>query len=185
MSVRAALRLTIGLKIFGIAVGLLVLMSAVAWVNLHMTRTVDAQLVVVDEHYVPAVITLAQAHIHKLEESSTSRRLASALLRAERPEADPRSVHRFRRAMEPWALEALAFLGASELADAVEEARRNEPAGPLVRELPSVDVLGLARDPAKLAAAKEKAMTARTSALFDAVAFARDFERVLLAAAGR
>jgi nitrogen fixation/metabolism regulation signal transduction histidine kinase len=80
MTVRSALRLTIGLKIFGIAVGLLILMGAVAWINLRMTRTVDAQLVVVDSHYVPAVITLAQAHIHKLEESSTSRRLAGALL---------------------------------------------------------------------------------------------------------
>jgi len=80
MSVRSAIRLTIGVKIFGIAVGLLVLMGAVAWINLHMTRTVDAQLVVVDKHYVPALITLAQAHIHKLDESSTSRRLAAALL---------------------------------------------------------------------------------------------------------
>ena len=43
MSVRGAIRMTIGVKIFGIAVGLLVLMGAVAWINLHMTRTVDAQ----------------------------------------------------------------------------------------------------------------------------------------------
>ena len=86
MSIRGAVRLTIGLKIFGIAVGLLVLMGAVAWINLRMTRTVDAQLVVVDKHYVPAVITLAQAHIHKLEESSTSRRLAAALLDGDKTE---------------------------------------------------------------------------------------------------
>ena len=86
MSIRGAVRLTIGLKIFGIAVGLLVLMGAVAWINLRMTRTVDAQLVVVDKHYVPAVITLAQAHIHKLEESTTSRRLAAALLDGDKTE---------------------------------------------------------------------------------------------------
>src|ERR1041384_4330902 len=61
-------------------------MGAVAWINLPMTRTVDAQLVVVDKHYVPAVITLAQAHIHKLEESSTSRRLAAALLDGDKTE---------------------------------------------------------------------------------------------------
>jgi predicted O-linked N-acetylglucosamine transferase (SPINDLY family) len=46
-------------------------------------------------------------------------------------------------------------------------------------------VASLARDPAKLVAAKEKARAARGSALFDAQAFARDFERLLLTAAGR
>jgi hypothetical protein len=70
-------------------------------------------------------------------------RYAQALLRAERPEPDPRSIHRFRRATEPWALDALAFLGASELAPAVEEARRKEPAEPLLRG----DELGLEPGP--------------------------------------
>lgn len=74
------MRVTIGIKIFGVAVALLLLMGAVAWMNLRMTRTVDAQLVVIDKNYFPAVIGLAQAHIHKLEESSTSRRLVAALL---------------------------------------------------------------------------------------------------------
>lgn len=46
-------------------------------------------------------------------------------------------------------------------------------------------VATLARDPARLAAAKEKARAARGSPLYDAPAFARDFERLLLAAAGR
>ena len=70
-------------------------------------------------------------------------RYASALLQAERPEADPRSIHRFRRATEPWSLDALAFLGAPELSDAVEEARRNQPAEPLLRG----DELGLPAGP--------------------------------------
>src|SRR5438093_1853849 len=61
------------------------------------------------------------------------RRHARALLHAERPGDDPRSLHRFRRATEPWAVDALAFLGASELAGAVEQARRDEPAEPLLR----------------------------------------------------
>jgi hypothetical protein len=60
-------------------------------------------------------------------------RYARALVRAEQPEDDPRSIHRFRRATEPWALEALAFLGASELAPAIERARSSEPAEPLLR----------------------------------------------------
>jgi predicted O-linked N-acetylglucosamine transferase (SPINDLY family) len=46
-------------------------------------------------------------------------------------------------------------------------------------------VISLARDRDALAAAKRKAADARSSTLFDAVAFARDFERVLLEAAGR
>jgi hypothetical protein len=75
--------------------------------------------------------------------SNDLRRYASALLRAERPEPDARSIHRFRRATEPWALDALAFLGASELAGEVEEARRNEPAEPLLRG----DELGLEPGP--------------------------------------
>ena len=46
-------------------------------------------------------------------------------------------------------------------------------------------VIALARDPAALAAARGKALGARTSRLFDAAGFAREFERVLLLAAGR
>jgi tRNA nucleotidyltransferase/poly(A) polymerase len=65
--------------------------------------------------------------------SNELRRFVGALLRAELPEADPRSIHRFRRATEPWSLEALAFVGAPELTDAVEEARRSDPAEPLLR----------------------------------------------------
>jgi tRNA nucleotidyltransferase/poly(A) polymerase len=65
--------------------------------------------------------------------SNELRRFAAALLRAEPPEQDARAIHRFRRAVEPWALEALAFAGASELGPAVEEARANEPAEPLLR----------------------------------------------------
>jgi poly(A) polymerase/tRNA nucleotidyltransferase (CCA-adding enzyme) len=67
-------------------------------------------------------------------------------VRAERPDDDPRSIHRFRRATEPWALEALAFLGASELASAIEQARSSEPAEPLLRgdelELPPGPEIG-------------------------------------------
>ncbi len=41
-------------------------------------------------------------------------RYARTLLQAERPaDASPRAVHRFRRRTEPWALDALAFVGAS------------------------------------------------------------------------
>ena len=61
-------------------------------------------------------------------------RYARALLGAERPTDDsPRAIHRFRRATEPWALDALVFVGALELADAVRDARERDPAEPLLR----------------------------------------------------
>jgi hypothetical protein len=62
------------------------------------------------------------------------RRFANVVRAAEAPADDsPRAIHRFRRATEPFALEALAYAGAPELAGSVEQARRNEPAEPLLR----------------------------------------------------
>jgi tRNA nucleotidyltransferase/poly(A) polymerase len=75
--------------------------------------------------------------------SNELRRFARALVRAERPEDDPRSIHRFRRATEPWAAEALAYLGAPELLAAIDRARREEPTEPLLRG----DELGLPPGP--------------------------------------
>jgi Poly A polymerase head domain len=72
--------------------------------------------------------------LRRLPISNELRRFTSTLLRAEAPaDGSPREVHRFRRATEPWALEALAFLGAEEHADAVRAARESEPAEPLLR----------------------------------------------------
>jgi hypothetical protein len=70
----------------------------------------------------------------KLPISNETRRFARTLLRAEPPANDsPRAIHRFRRATEPWALEALAFLGAREFEDAVIKSRESDPNKPLVR----------------------------------------------------
>ncbi len=80
----------------------------------------------------------------RLPVSNELRRYASVLLRARRPDdPSPRSIHRFRRATEPWALDALALLGAPELAGQVEAARLADPPGPLVRG----DELGLPPGP--------------------------------------
>ena len=79
--------------------------------------------------------------------SNETRRFARTLLRAERPrDASPREIHRFRRATEPWALEALAFLGATDLYEAVRAARASEPAEPLLRGDDLVE-LGVGRGP--------------------------------------
>ena len=73
------------------------------------------------------------------------RRCAIRLLRSRPPDdASPRAVYRFRRATEPWALEALALHGASEYEDAVRRARAEEPSEPLLRG----DELGLEPGPA-------------------------------------
>jgi predicted DNA-binding protein len=73
-------------------------------------------------------------NLRRLPISRDLGRLAATLARAEPPaDGSPRAIHRFRRATEPWALEALAYLGAEEHADAVRESREHEPAEPLVR----------------------------------------------------
>ena len=77
----------IGFKIFSIAVGLLVLMGAAALLSLHMTRTVDDQLQILDQNYYPAYVSLAHANIHTVEESAFIRRLILALDESPRDEA--------------------------------------------------------------------------------------------------
>jgi tRNA nucleotidyltransferase/poly(A) polymerase len=82
--------------------------------------------------------------LRELPISNDLRRYATVLLRARRPDdPSPRAIHRFRRATEPWALDALAFVGATELTGLVEAARRADPAEPLVRG----DELGLPPGP--------------------------------------
>src|SRR5262245_61676086 len=66
--------------------------------------------------------------------SNETKRYVQKLLRAEAPEdGSPRSIHRFRRATEPWALDALVFVGAPELEAEVLAAQEREPAEPLLR----------------------------------------------------
>jgi hypothetical protein len=80
----------------------------------------------------------------RLPVSNETRRYARALLAAEPPaDESPRAIFRFRRATEPWALEALAYLGLPELAEAVTAAREREPGEPLLRG----DELGLPPGP--------------------------------------
>jgi tRNA nucleotidyltransferase/poly(A) polymerase len=79
------------------------------------------------------VVVLGE-NVERLPVSNEFRRFARTLLAARRPQDDsPRTIHRFRRATEPWALEALAFLDAGDLAGAVQAARANDPAEPLLR----------------------------------------------------
>jgi tRNA nucleotidyltransferase/poly(A) polymerase len=90
------------------------------------------------------LVAVFEKNLERLPVSNELRRFARTLLRAERPQDDSaRSLHRFRRDTEPWALEALAFVGAPEYADAVRAAREGDPRAPLVRG----DELGLPPGP--------------------------------------
>ncbi|HZC28637.1 MAG TPA: hypothetical protein VE269_02765, partial [Gaiellaceae bacterium] len=63
-------------------------------------------------------------NIRSLPISNDLKRYAGALLRAEPPaNRSAREIHRFRRVTEPWALDALAFVGAPEFVADVEGAR--------------------------------------------------------------
>jgi len=79
------------------------------------------------------LVAVFREGLRSLPTSNELHRFAGALLRAGQPDGDARSIHRFRRATEPWSLEALAFVGVPELAEAIEEARRNDPGEPLLR----------------------------------------------------
>jgi hypothetical protein len=70
----------------------------------------------------------------RLPVANETTRFARTLLGAAPPaDASPRAIHRFRRATEPWALEALAFLDVREYEPDVLRAREHDPDEPLVR----------------------------------------------------
>jgi hypothetical protein len=94
---------------------------------------VDDRLDTLDDADFRLVVVFGD-RLARLPISNDLRRYAKALLRARAPEdSSPRSIHRFRRTTEPWALDALAFVGARELSPLVEAARAAEPPEPLVR----------------------------------------------------
>jgi hypothetical protein len=109
--------------------------------------------------------------------SNELRRYATTLLRARAPEdSSPRAIHRFRRVTEPWALDALAFVGAPELSAAVKAARQGDPAEPLVRG----DELGIPPGPEIgriLALIDEERAAGTISTREDALRLARSLAR--------
>ena len=91
------------------------------------------------------LVTIFGENLERLPISNELRRFARTLLRAERPADDSaRAVYRFRHATEPWALSALAYLGATDLYDSVRAARAEDPTGPLLR---GEDILALGVEP--------------------------------------
>ena len=112
--------------------------------------------------------------LRRLPISNELKRYSAALRRARRPEdPSPRAIHRFRRTTEPWALDALAFVGAPELVGMVEAARRADPVAPLVRG----DELGVEPGPAIgriLDAIDEERAAGTISTRDEALALARE-----------
>ena len=106
--------------------------------------SLDARLVALDDPDF-RLVTAFGDNLRRLPISNELKRYAAALSRARKPEdPSPRSIHRFRRTTEPWATDALAYVGATDLVGEVEAARRSEPAEPLVRG----DELGIEPGPA-------------------------------------
>jgi hypothetical protein len=90
------------------------------------------------------LVVFLQDSLGLLPISRELRRYAVALLRSSPPsDSSARSLHRFRRRTEPWALEALAFHGRLDLEGALAESRAAEPSEPLLRG----DELGLPEGP--------------------------------------
>jgi tRNA nucleotidyltransferase/poly(A) polymerase len=120
------------------------------------------------------LVAALRENLVQLPVSNELRRYATVLLRASPPDdPSPRSIHRFRRATEPWAVDALVFVGASKLSAIVEAARLADPAEPLVRG----DELGLPPGPeiGRILAVIEEERAAGTIATReDALALARD-----------
>jgi len=103
----------------------------------------DPRLRAFDSPWFRLAVTFG-ANLKRFPISNQLRRFVDTLLRAVQPaDGSPREIHRLRRAAEPWALEALAFVGSEELSGTVEEARQRDPAGPLVRG----DEIGVAPGP--------------------------------------
>jgi tRNA nucleotidyltransferase/poly(A) polymerase len=90
------------------------------------------------------LVTILGERLRRLPISGELDRYLGKLLGAKLPEDDsPRQIHRFRRASEPWAIDALAFLGAGRYAEDVRIARETEPDKPLLRG----DELGIEPSP--------------------------------------
>ena len=84
--------------------------------------------------------------VERLPVSNELRRYARTIRGSQCPaDASAREIHRFRRATEPWALDAvhMACGGRVELLEAVERARSLDPEEPLLRG----DELGLPEGP--------------------------------------
>ncbi len=134
---------------------------------------IDERLDRFDSPWYRLVAVFGEGLRQRLPVSNDLKRYARVLLSAEPPaNGSAREIHRFRRATEPWSLDALAFTGAGELVSAVQEAREVDPAEPLLHG----DELGLPPGPEigrLLALIEEERAAGTISTREEALALAR------------
>ena len=76
------MKITIGLKVFSVALVLMLLVGAVAWINARSTRQVDSLITSINANYMPAYADLARSNVHAVEEGLLVRRLMLSRLLA-------------------------------------------------------------------------------------------------------
>jgi class 3 adenylate cyclase len=76
------LRISVGVKVFGVVLVLLALVSTVAWINARAAREVESLIENIHSSYVPAYGELARANLRSVEEGLFVRRLIIAKLQA-------------------------------------------------------------------------------------------------------
>jgi class 3 adenylate cyclase len=76
------LKISVGLKVFSVALVLMALVGAVAWINARSAREVVSLIANIHETYVPAYGDLARGDLRSVEEGLFVRRLIIALLLA-------------------------------------------------------------------------------------------------------
>lgn len=87
-------RVTIGVKIFAIAAGLLILMDGVAFLTLNLAHEVGEQLDRVIDNYIPAYDSLSNANVGRVEQGRYLRRLVIAQLLSP---SDGKSIQSLKR----------------------------------------------------------------------------------------
>ena len=78
----ALLKISVGVKVFGVVLVLLALVSAVAWINARSAREVESLIENVHSSYVPAYGDLARANLRSVEEGLFVRRMIIARLQS-------------------------------------------------------------------------------------------------------
>ncbi len=76
------MKISVGVKVFGVVLVLLALVSAVAWINARAAREVESLIENIHGSYVPAYGELARANLRSVEEGLFVRRLIIAKLQA-------------------------------------------------------------------------------------------------------
>ena len=76
------MKISVGVKIFGVVVVLLILVGSAAWYNALTAESVQSLIVDVHDTYVPAYGSLARANLRSVEEGLFARRMVIAKLQS-------------------------------------------------------------------------------------------------------